>query len=276
MKAITFLTKQNILRTFLLIICSILIWNNSTFTQTFQVVSVSPSFNEISSNENPEISVTFNIPVEPASFNNISFSVMGERSAYHSGVLKFTNENNTVSFISENIFNAGERVTVSLSKNILSAAGDSLKGFKWVFRIPSKPKPLNFSEPVAYGGGGYGMQCIDMNNDGFPDIVTSIGVIWINDGNGEFSTYWNLNDADLFYPIITDDFNRDGYIDVFYIGSGGLTLGLGNGSGNFSKSYYPWWFIDYISEDFNNDGFPDIAGYNILSNNPPHGDTTSY
>lgn len=276
MKEIIFSAKHKLLKTFLFVTFSMLVWNNFSFSQTFQVVSVSPSFNEISENENPEISVEFNIPTAPASFNNISFAVKGERSAYHTGQLNFTNENKTVSFISENIFNAGERVSVNLSKNILSAAGDSLKGFSWTFRIPSQPKPLNFSEPVSYGGGGYGMQCVDMNNDGYPDIVTSSGIIWINDGNGQFSTYWDINDADGFYPIIVDNFNRDGYMDVFYTGTGGLTLGLGNGTGNFNKSYYPWWFIDYISEDFNNDGFPDIAGYNILSNNPPFGDTTSY
>jgi hypothetical protein len=254
----------------------LLLFISVSFPQEPQIVYISPSFNEIADDEQPVISLEFDIPMDTTSFNNISFAIFGERSAYHSGELEFSNENKTVSFISENIFNAGERVSVSLSKSILSSTGDSLGGFSWTFRIPSQPKPLNFTEPVSYDGGGYGMQCVDMNNDGSPDIVTSIGVIWINNGNGEFSTFWNLDDADLFYPIITDDFNRDGYIDVFYIGSGGLTLGLGNGAGNFIKSYYPWWFLDYISEDFNNDGYPDIAGYNILSNNPPHGDTTSY
>ena len=130
-----------------------------------------------------------------------------------------------------------------------------------MFLIPSLPKQLNFSDPVAYEGGGFGMQCIDMNNDGYPDIVTSSGIIWINDGNGEFPTYWYLNDTDGFYPIIVDDFNRDDYMDVYYYGVGGLTLGLGNGLGNFNKSYYPQqWFYDYISADINPDGYPDIVG----------------
>src|SRR5690606_2698080 len=135
----------------------------------------------------------------------------------------------------------------------------------WTFRIPVKPNLLNFSEPLFYEGGGHGMQCVDMNNDGYPDILTSSGVIFINDGNGEFSTYWNLDDADpYFFPIIVDDFNKDGYMDVFYAGTGGLTVGFGNGSGNFVKSYYPWWFDDYISTDINSDGYPDIVGIDVL------------
>jgi hypothetical protein len=255
------------------LILSLLFTLKSILAQSLHVVSVSPSFNEIANNENPEILIEFNTPVEPASFNNISFSVFGERTAYHNGQLKFTNENKTVSFISQNIFNAGERVTVSLSKGILSVEEDSLRGFSWTFRIPVKPKPLNFSEPVNYGGGGYGMQCIDMNNDGYPDIVTSSGIIWINDGNGEFSTYWYLDDTDGFYPIIADDFNKDGFMDILYTGAGGLTLGLGNGAGNFNKSYYPWWFRDYISADINFDGYPDLIGVNVF--NTPN-DTASY
>jgi len=145
-----------------------------------------------------------------------------------------------------------------------------------MFLIPSLPKQLNFSDPVAYEGGGFGMQCIDMNNDGYPDIVTSSGIIWINDGNGEFPNYWYLNDTDGFYPIIVDDFNRDDYMDVYYYGAGGLTLGLGNGLGNFNKSYYPQqWFYDYISADINSDGYPDIIGISMLFENPNY-DTTSY
>jgi len=200
--------------------------------------------------------------------------VFGERSAYHTGDLQFLNDNTTVSFNSDKEFNAGERVTVSLSKNVLSQESDSLIGFSWTFRIPSKNKSLNFSEPVEYGG-GFNMQCIDMNNDGSTDIVTSSGVILINDGNGEFNSAWYLDDADRFYPIIVDDFNRDRFMDVFYGGAGGLTLGFGNGSGNFNKSYYPWWFNEYISFDINVDGFPDLVGVNNVSNNPPY-DTTGY
>ncbi len=241
-----------------------------------EVVSISPSFNEISSESNPEIFVQFNVAMEPVSFDNISFSVFGERSAYHTGELKFLNENKTVSFTSNYNFNAGERVTINLSKKIISADGDTLNGFSWTFRIPSQAKSLNFSEPVTYSGGGYGMQCVDMNNDRYADIVTSSGVILINNGNGEFLSSWYLNDADDFYPIITDDFNRDNFIDVFYYGVYGLTLGLGNGMGSFTKSYYPpQWFGDYISTDVNADGFPDIIGINMLFKNPDY-DTTSY
>ncbi|NOG98819.1 MAG: T9SS type A sorting domain-containing protein [Ignavibacteriae bacterium] len=244
-------------------------------SNTFLVISVSPGANEIAASPNPQIKVTFTQSIDSASINNISFSVFGERTAYHSGGYEIIDSGFAILFNTLNDFNAGEKVKVTLSSKIISSIGDSLKSFSWTFRIPTNPTSLNFTEPIVYSGGGEGMQCIDMNNDGYPDIVTSSGIIRINNGNGEFPTYWYLDDAADFYPIIVDDFNRDGYMDVFYGGTGGLTLGLGNGAGNFSKSYYPWWFFDYISDDFDSDGYPDIAGINGLSINPPF-DSTSY
>jgi hypothetical protein len=249
-------------------------FNNKTLN-TFLINSVSPGANEIAISQIPQIKVTFNQSIDITSVNSITFSVFGERTAYHIGGFEIIDSGLGILFNTLKDFNAGERVKVTLSSKIISSLGDSLKSFSWTFRIPTKPKILDFEPVTAYDGGGEGMQCIDMNNDSYPDIVTSSGIFWINDGNGEFPTYWYLDDTYDFYPIIADDFNRDGYLDVFYGGTGGLTLGFGNGAGNFSKNYYPWWFFDYISQDFNNDGYPDIAGINGLSINPPF-DSTSY
>ena len=240
--------------------------------QTPEVVSISPWYNEIAESNHPEISVEFNVPIDPLSINIISFSVLGEKSAYHSGEFILSTYDKLVSFISDKEYNAGERVTVRLSNKICSNKGDSLYGFMWTFRIPAKQKEtLSFSEPVEYGGSGYEVHCVDMNNDDSPDVITSSGVILINNGNGEFPSSWLLEDADGISSILTDDFNRDGYMDVFYKGSGGLILGLGNGSGYFAKSYYSFWFDEYINVDINLDGYPDIAGINNLYYN----DTTS-
>ncbi len=240
-----------------------------------KVIQLSPSFNEIANGLNPEIAVTFDVSMDSASFDEKSFSVLGERTGYHLGVIKYFDEIKTVTFKSFNNFNAGERVNVTLTDKIVSSQKDSLKGFNWQFRIPSKKVGLNFSGPAAYNGGGYGMQCIDMNNDSSPDIVTSSGIILINSGKGEFNSNWTLDDANVFYPIVIDDFNRDGYMDVFYAGNDGLILGFGNGKGKFIKSYYPWWFFGYISADINSDGYPDIIGFNTSLDYQTY-DTTSY
>ncbi len=61
---------------------------------------------------------------------------------------------------------------------------------------------VNFSEAKEYYGGGNGMQCIDMNNDSSPDIVTSSGMILINDGKGNFPNTLDHKWDRLFIPNI--------------------------------------------------------------------------
>jgi len=230
--------------------------------QSPQVVYITPSFNEISTSDNPEITVTFNVSINISSFDNLSFSVLGERSGYHSGKINFSNDNKTVSFISSRQYNSGERVRVTLSNKIRSLNGDTLNGFTWEFRTPSKQTYVRFEKPVSYGygSGGLEMQCIDINNDGYPDIITSSGVILINDGAGNFPVYWTLPDADGFYPIVVDDFNRDGFMDVVYRGNDGLKIGMGDGKGNFTIITKPFWFDYFATADLNYDGYPDIVG----------------
>jgi hypothetical protein len=249
---------------------------NIIFPQTPQVITISPSFNEIANNNHPEITATFNVSMDSSSFNEISFAVFAERSGYHSGTISYFDETKTVTFSSNEQFNAGERVTVMLSNKIQSQQGDSLNGFNWVFRIPSGIAPVNFGEAVSYGGGGYFMQCIDMNNDNYPDIVTSSGVILLNNGNGVFNDYWLLQDAFGDFPLIADDFNRDGIMDVYYSSIESPRIGLGDGFGNFTFTPLPYWFYQYISADFNGDGYPDIAGIVDVTYLPPDSTTLNW
>ena len=244
--------------------------------QTPRVISISPSFNEISSDINPTIGAAFDIEMDSSSFNRISFSVFGERSGYHSGDINYNSSTRTATFQSKEIYNSGERVTVSLSNHIKSMQGDSLTGFSWVFRIPAGVAPVYFSEAVAYQGGGEFMQVVDINNDSYADIATSSGVILLNDGTGVFNQYWFIPDCDDFYPLVVDDFNRDGLMDVFYTGSDGIKIGIGDGKGNFNITTKPFWFYEYCSSDLNGDGFPDIAGINGVTYIPPDSTTLNW
>jgi len=253
-----------------------LLISNYVLSQTPQVILVSPNFNEITPTMNPEISATFNVDMGSSTFDELSFIVFGERSGYHSGNISYIKVTKTASFSSNELFNAGERVTVQLSNQIRSSQGDALTGFSWVFRIPSGIAPVNFSEPIEYGGGGYFMQCTDMNNDNYPDIVTSSGVIWLNNGGGEFTESWYIQDVTTDQPLIVEDFNRDGNMDVFYYGFDGLKIGTGDGLGNFTFTTKPFWFRDFISADFNGDGYPDVAGLSDVTYIPPDSTTLDW
>lgn len=207
----------------------VLLLSNYILAQTSQVILISPNFNEITPTMNPEISATFNVDMDSSTFNELSFTVFGERSGYHSGDIVYNNQGNIVTFQSQEFYNAGERVTVLLSNQIRSLQGDTLTGFSWVFRIPAGIAPVNFTEPIAYGGGGDFMQCVDMNNDNYPDLVTSSGIIWLNNGSGVFNESWIIQDVTFDEPMLADDFNRDGNMDVFYYGFDGLKIGIGDG-----------------------------------------------
>lgn len=254
----------------------VLLISNYVLAQTSQVILISPDFNEITPTTNPEIRATFNVDMDSSTFDELSFTVFAERSGYHSGNISYINVTKTAFFNSNESFNAGERVTVLLSNQIRSLQGDTLTGFSWVFRIPAGIAPVNFTEPIAYGGGGDFMQCIDMNNDNYPDLVTSSGIIWLNDGSGVFSESWIIQDVTFDEPMLADDYNRDGNMDVFYYGFDGLKIGIGDGMGNFNFSTKPYWFYNFISADFNGDGYPDIAGLSDVTYIPPDSTTLDW
>ncbi len=234
--------------------------NQVALSQQPQVVAVSPGQNQIASTAQPQITATFSVSIEPATITSTSFSVFGERSGYKNGSLTYDSTDRRVSFASPTPFVAGERVIASLSRSITSQNGDSLGGFIWVFRIPSaRRSELRFENAVVYGGGGWSIQCVDMNNDGYADIVSSGGVIRLNNGSGTFNAFWTLPGADPFSKVAVDDFNRDGIMDVLH-NANGLRIALSQGNGNFNIQSKPWWFDHYVTADFNSDGFPDIAG----------------
>jgi hypothetical protein len=237
-----------------------LCWGQDAFSQQPQIVAVSPSQNQIASTVQPQITATFSVPIDPTTITSISFSIFGERSGYMSGAFAYDSIERRATFLPTSPFIAGERVIASLSRSITTPNEDSLAGYGWTFRIPSaRRNELRFENAVVYGGGGWSIQCVDMNNDGYADIVSSGGVIRLNNGSGTFNAFWTLPGADPFSKIAADDFNRDGMMDVLY-NANGLRIALSQGNGNFNIQSRPSWFDHYITGDFNSDGFPDIAG----------------
>jgi hypothetical protein len=241
-----------------------------------RVLSVNPPFNSIAASLQPPISVVFDMPMVADSFSEMNFAVWGDRSGRMKGAISLSFDGTTATFLPFIKCSTGERITVSLSKALKAQNGYSLEGFTWSFRAPiTHPTQARFSHPVAYNEGAQSMRTIDLNKDGYPDVVLSSGALLLNDGAGRLTHSGQLPNADVFGQLAVGDINCDGATDILYRSADSLEIALGDGKANFDIRQKPPWFSGFQIVDLNNDGHPDIVGYNNLVVNPPY-DTTSF
>ncbi|TVR37249.1 MAG: T9SS C-terminal target domain-containing protein [Cryomorphaceae bacterium] len=133
-------------------------------------------------------------------------------------------------------------------------------------------------------GGNYGSIFVDYDNDCLPDLFiakckgagspASVNQMHRNNGDGTFTEVAEeigLADGIQTWSSAWADFNNDGYLDVFVgassFSAGGHKLMMNNGDGTFTDVTEGSGFdtfnstsIEWITHDFNNDGYADIMG----------------
>ena len=141
-------------------------------------------------------------------------------------------------------------------------------------------------------GGNYGSIWVDYNNDGLSDLfiakcrggfnTAKINELHRNNGNGTFtnvSVSANMADSIQTWSSAWNDFDNDGFMDAV-IGASSFSDGShkfmhNNGDGTFSNittssgwDVFPYQSIEYVSYDFNNDGWADVfTNGQIMFNN---------
>jgi hypothetical protein len=141
-----------------------------------------------------------------------------------------------------------------------------------------KQEPVFVCDTLAVGlaAGQYGISCIDINNDGFPDILAS-SRLFLNDGEGSFidrTQELGIEQTSGFCLVI--DIDNDGRLDILFLSpnSSVSTLYVQNEKGEFINRQIALPRLEnptcYSVSDVNFDGFPDLfIGQASLSDNHP-------
>ncbi len=235
-----------------------------------------------------EITVDFDMPIDTNSVNSKSYAVFGRWTGVFPGKYYYENDNQRIRFIATKSASAGEWITVSLSKNIQSIAGENLStGFAWNFWTRStrasiqleKKEVINVRQNNEAPIRTYGAYAGDLDGDGFQDFTVpnedaSDIRVFLNDGFGGYHNYETYLIPPNSKPSTNEgaDFNNDGFLDFACgnITGGSVSVLLGDGTGQLqSHKTYPVAIgtrgITVL--DLNGDGALDIVTANRESNN---------
>lgn len=111
----------------------------------------------------------------------------------------------------------------------------------------------------------------DFDGDGDMDVVAGLrnmGLFYVNNAGapgtvGSWSSFWNMLDSTS-WQVLVEDFDGDGYLDIFDFKDGRILTLYGNGDGNFSQGT-PIEDPEMVPRGFNaididNDGRLDLIG----------------
>ncbi|MDZ7359573.1 MAG: T9SS type A sorting domain-containing protein [candidate division KSB1 bacterium] len=215
-------------------------------------------------------------PIDPASLSDSSVYVWSDITGLHKLIVTLENGDKDLRIVPRHWrlndcppFNAGERVTVTLTTRLRYADGRPFEGFTWHYTVAVRQfRGGDFSPLMSFGGGGSSyFYASDFNGDGWCDLVGNDDgierklIVFLNDRQGKL-LFKHVSNVIGSNGEVTD-FDKDGDQDIFY---GFQRAILNDGAGKLTqKDYLDWPNGQGKAHDFNNDGLTDyVIGY-VLS-----------
>ncbi|MBN1347840.1 T9SS type A sorting domain-containing protein [candidate division KSB1 bacterium] len=161
-------------------------------------------------------------------------------------------------------FNAGERVTVTLTTCLRYADGQQFEGFTWHYTVAVRQNYGGNFTPIATFG-AIQLQpyyIADFNGDRAPDLAAHDSfqkqvALFLNDGRGKFEFAYMIPGWGAGGGTQTVDYDRNGGIDIPI---GYRIIKFNDGKAQFtSEEILPEWVEGYRLYDFNNDGIFDVV-----------------
>ncbi|HBC46837.1 MAG TPA: hypothetical protein DEO84_01580 [candidate division Zixibacteria bacterium] len=261
-------------------------WQGGTDTIP-NILAISPEQNELNVATNANISVTFDINMDPTTINNSTFIVNGRSTGLHNGSISYNPGTRTATFNPDEDFTIGEIISVTLSNEIQSSGGINLTdSYSWNFVTIVLRGNAVFDYSADYptsdfpvGDGPISVYAGLLNNDDVIDLAVANGLmstVSVLYGNGD-GTFQNYVEFPLFgsngaVAVAGADFNGDSYLDLTVAShnSNNITVLFNNGSGIFGSQ------LSYAAgqgprsvcpADLDGDGDIDLAVSNENSDN---------
>ncbi len=243
-----------------------------------------PSINCINVPVTSNISASFTDSIPPGSIDSSKWIVSASTTGLHYGVFSYDNLAQMVTFDPDVDFAPGEVVTVTLTDNIGSTEGVSLKPYSWSFRIASSGPGGHLVKDSTYTTGAFPHDVVaaDFNNDGKPDIAVAEEqsksvLVCLNNGTGKFTSARYSSSEGDFTPVrlCTGDFDKDGYVDIGVANDSivsvpptvafGWFKNQGNGTFSWRAAGGSFPLRDIASGDIDNDGDMDLVMARVAS-----------
>jgi hypothetical protein len=238
------------------------------FAQPSFIASLYPPQHGLNIPADAELRVGLVAPLDPASLSDSSIYAWSDITGLHKLTVTLENGNKNLRIVPRHwrvanrpAFNAGERVTVTLTTRLRYADGKPFEGFTWHYTVAVKPFTGEDFKPGPLFGGGASTNFYvsDFNGDGWPDLVggdvLSGMIVFFNDGKGKLIFNHFIDISDRLGEIADQD--RDGDQDIV---DGVRRVVANDGTGHFQIVQYPDWPLGGGKmHDFNNDGIMDYA-----------------